>query len=603
MSSIDPAMAELPAALPAMWRALRRGYVAEPWLLSIAFILSLLAAIPDAIFALWLALLALGFTENNTTWLWIGGIGLGCTATLTWTLRVVSDRTQRRFRDRVSIALESHVANLQASVVTVEHHERPEILDRLAILREQVFVLDHMYMSIFSTAGWFLRLVVTGLILIAVHPLMLLLVVFALPTVGTAVWRPGLERQVEQDVAQHDRLAMHLFALGTTASPAKEVRLTGIANQIGHRRRDEWNKWYRPVAKTRIGTAVYSSISWLIFGAGFVAAVSFAVYGIETGVAGTLLILAAGSRLSSYISATVGELGFLRGIWMDGSKRLAWLEDYAESVEQQSNEIAPSSLEDGIELIDVSFAYPGSPQLALDNVNIKLKAGSVVALVGENGAGKTTLVKLLARMYLPTQGRICVDGQDVARIKASSWRTKLSGAFQDFYRFELPVHQTVGLGDTPRIEDRRAVSTAVKRAGAESVVDELPRGIDTQLGHNWPDGVEVSFGQWQKLSLARGFMPDNPLLLILDEPTAALDAETEHNLFERYASTAQDAHAIENGRITLLVSHRFSTVRMADQIVVLDGARVVETGSHEELIRLNGQYAELYSIQASAYQA
>jgi ATP-binding cassette subfamily B protein len=158
----------------------------------------------------------------------------------------------------------------------------------------------------------------------------------------------------------------------------------------------------------------------------------------------------------------------------------------------------------------------------------------------------------------------------------------------------------VGLGDLPRIDDRNAVSTAIGRAGAEDVVERLSAGLDTQLGATWPDGAEVSFGQWQKLALARGFMRDWPLLLILDEPTAALDAETEHALFERYSAAARAATA--DGRITILVSHRFSTVRMADQIVVLDGARVVEVGSHEELMAKRGQYAELYGIQAAAYR-
>jgi ATP-binding cassette subfamily B protein len=193
-----------------------------------------------------------------------------------------------------------------------------------------------------------------------------------------------------------------------------------------------------------------------------------------------------------------------------------------------------------------------------------------------------------------------------------AWRARLAGAFQDFFRFELHAQQTVGVGDVPRLDDRPAALTAVARAGADDVVARFPAGLDTQLGSTWPGGVEVSFGQWQKLALARGFMRDRPLLLVLDEPTAALDAETEHALFERYAAAAartagrtaagraDDIRA--DGRITLLVSHRFSTVRMADLIVVLDGARVVEVGAHDALVARGGQYAELYAIQAAAYR-
>jgi len=248
----------------------------------------------------------------------------------------------------------------------------------------------------------------------------------------------------------------------------------------------------------------------------------------------------------------------------------------------------------------VSFAYPGTERLVLQDVSLTLPAGAVVAVVGENGAGKSTLVKLLAKLYEPTSGRILVDGVDLARVPAEGWRERLAGAFQDFFRFELLARQSVGLGDVGRVDDEPAVVAAVDRAGADDVVARLESGLDTQLGPTWPDGVEVSFGQWQKLALARGFMRDEPLVLVLDEPTAALDAETEHALFERYAAGARRTG--HGGRITILVSHRFSTVRMADLIVVLDGARVVEVGSHADLMAVGGPYRELYDIQAAAYR-
>jgi ATP-binding cassette subfamily B protein len=208
-------------------------------------------------------------------------------------------------------------------------------------------------------------------------------------------------------------------------------------------------------------------------------------------------------------------------------------------------------------------------------------------------------------MYEPTSGAIFVDDTPLARVPADAWRSGLSGAFQDFFRFEFAARHTVGLGDLPRLDDGAAVLAAVGNAGADDVIERLPSGLETQLGPTWPRGVDVSFGQWQKLALARGFMRDDPLLLVLDEPTAALDAETEHALFERYAAAAHDKGAApgrHRGRITLLVSHRFSTVRMADLIVVLDGSRLAEVGTHDELMARNGQYAALYRIQAEAYR-
>jgi len=599
---------DMPAAIPAMWRALKRGYQAEPRLLTVAFGLSLLAALPDALLALWLMLLANGVTGHDRFELIASAMGLGVSAVGTWFLRVTSDRVQRRFRDRLTIALESHVARLQATVPTIAHHERPEYLDRLAVLRDQVFVLDHMYMSLFSTCGWILRLGVTVVLLMSISPILALLAAFALPTVLTSTWRPGIERAAEERGASANRLARHLFTIATTAPPGKEVRVTRIGNRLVKLRREAWERWYGPVASARWGSAAWHTVAWLIFGAGFVGAIVYVAVGLRATSGQVLLVLAAGSRLSAYIGATVGEIGFLRGIWLDGSRRLAWLEDYAAALTEHADTPAPDRLVDGIRLEHVSFAYPGTTRQVLEDVSLDLKQGSVIAVVGENGAGKSTLVKLLAQLYQPDQGRILVDGVDLARIPVDDWREQVAGAFQDFFRFEFLARHTVGLGDVPRLDDEPAIVAAVNRAGADDVVEHLNSGLDTQLGPSWPNGFEVSFGQWQKLALARGFMRDRPLLLVLDEPTAALDAETEHALFERYAAAARSerrAGSSGNGRqgqITILISHRFSTVRMADQIVVLDGARVAEVGTHEALMAKGGQYAELYGIQAAAYR-
>ena len=599
-ASVRPAGEDLPPALSSMWRLCKLGYRHEPRLMVAAFVLSQLAALPDALLAIWLMLLGEGVLENRPGLIRGAAIGLGASATATWFLRIVSTRVQRRFRDKVTIALESHVARLQASVATIAHHERPDYLDRLAMLRDQVFVLDHMYMSLFSTCGWILRLGVTVALLASIHPALVLLAVFALPTVFTSTWRPAVERAAQERGAQANRLARHLFTTATTAPPGKEVRVTGIGDRLVRQRREAWDRGYLPLSTARWGSAVWHTLAWAIFGLAYVGAVVFVSSGIGSPPGDVLLVLAAGSRLSAYIGATVGEIGFLRGFWMDGSRRLAWLEDYAASLAASADRPVPAHVHRGIRLEHVSFAYPGTSRLVLDDLSLWLPAGAVVAIVGENGAGKTTLVKLLAKMYEPSSGSILVDDAPLARMPADEWRARLAGAFQDFFRFEFRARHTVGLGDVPRVDDEPAVVTAVDRAGARDVVSRLTSGLETQLGPTWPGGVDVSFGQWQKLALARGFMRDEPLLLVLDEPTAALDAETEHALFERYAAAAHANR--DHGRITILVSHRFSTVRMASLIVVLDGARLVEMGTHDELMSRGGQYAELYGIQAAAYR-
>jgi ATP-binding cassette subfamily B protein len=232
-------------------------------------------------------------------------------------------------------------------------------------------------------------------------------------------------------------------------------------------------------------------------------------------------------------------------------------------------------------------------------VSFPVPAGAVLALVGENGAGKTTLVKLLCRMYEPTEGRILVDGIDLAEMEPSAWRARLSAAFQDFARFELAARQAVGVGDLPHVDDAAAVHTALERAGAARVLDGLPAGGDTPLGARWEGGVDLSTGQWQKVALGRALMRPEPLVVFFDEPTASLDALAEHALFERYA--AESRAGARRGAVTVLVSHRFSTVRSADLILVVEGGGVTELGGHDELLSRGGLYAELYSMQARAY--
>jgi ATP-binding cassette subfamily B protein len=592
---------DLPPALASMWRLCKLGYRHEPSLMLAAFVLSQLAVLPDALLALWLKLLGQGVLGHQPSLIRGAALGLGVSATATWFLSIVSTRVQRRFRDKVTIALESHVARLQASLITIAHHERPDYLDRLAMLRDQVFVLDHMYMSAFSTCGWLLRLAVTLGLLASIHPALLLLAAFAVPIGVISAWRPVVERAAQERAARANRLARHLFVTATTASPGKEVRVTRIGPRLLFQRRETWERGYAPVSATRWTSAWWHALAWMLFGAAYVGAVVFVSAGLRASAGNVVLVLAAGARLSAYIGATVGEIGFLRGFWVYGARRLAWLEDYAASITASADLPVSKVIREGIRFEHVSFAYPGTTRLVLEDVSVSFPAGSVVAIVGENGAGKTTLVKLLARMYEPTSGSIFVDDQPLGRMPAVEWRAKLAGAFQDFFRFEFRARHTVGLGDLPRLDDQAAISEAVERAGAVDVISRLGSGLETQLGPTWPGGVEVSFGQWQKLALARGFMRDGPLLLVLDEPTAALDAETEHALFERYAAAARNSRG--TGRVTILISHRFSTVRMADLIVVLKGAHLLEFGTHDKLMARGGHYAELYKIQAAGYQS
>ena len=417
-SAIEP----LPPVLSSMWRLCKLGYRHERRLMILALVLSQVAFLPSALLALWLALLGQGVVQQRTGLVLGASLGMAVSTAATWFLVTISTRVQRRFRDKVTIALEAHVAALQASIVSVAHQERPEYLDRLSMLRNQVFVLDHMYMSLFTTLGWLLRLAVTMGLLAWVHPALLLLGVFALPTAIASFWRPDVERKAQERGAQAERLSRHLFNLATTAATGKEVRVIGIGDELLRDRRAAWERWYRPIANARWGTALWSALAWALFGCAYAAAVVFVAWRIHASAAQILLVLAAGAGLAAYVRAAVGEIGFLRGFWADGSRRLAWLEDYAAKQAAAGDLPAPGVLREGIRFDHVSFAYPGASRLALEDISLTLPPGAVVAIVGENGAGKTTLVKLLAKMYEPTSGAILVAGVPLSRIAASDWR-------------------------------------------------------------------------------------------------------------------------------------------------------------------------------------
>ena len=590
---------DLPGPLRSLWRSMQLAYRAEPRLLVISFALVASSWIPDALVALWLKLLATGVIERHGGLVIGAAAGLAGSAALAWLLRTVGGRVEMLFRERATIVIEAHVARLHASVTSIEHHERPEYLDRLQLLREQAFLLNHIYRAAMDTVGSIARLAIAVALLVSIHPVLALLAVFAAPTVVVSSWRAGVEREVQERASPQRRLARHLFDLGTTAGPGKEIRVTRSVERLVRRRRTAWEAWFAPVSASRWSSALWRAMAWALFGAAYAGAIVFVASVLRAPPGDVLLALAAGGNLSRYLGITVAQAEFLR--WcIDASSRLMWLEEYAGARPEVACGAAPDRIERGVRVEAVSFRYPGTEPWVLRNVDLELPAGSVVAVVGENGAGKTTLVKLLCRFYEPTEGRITIDGTDLARIPAREWRSRLAGAFQDFMRYEFRARRTVGLGDVERMNEQPVLETALARGGADDVVSRLPHGLDTQLGPTWREGVELSFGQWQKLALARGFMRDQPLLLALDEPTAALDAETEHALFERFATASRAEN--EDGRITVLVSHRFSTVRMADLIVVLDAARVVEVGSHDELMARGGLYADLYGIQARAYR-
>jgi ATP-binding cassette subfamily B protein len=535
--------------------------------------------------------------------------------------------------ERASAAVNRRLIELMAGLPGLAHHERPEYLRELDLLREERGMLGWLTNATAGLIRVAVQLGASLVLLSRLDPLLLLLPLLGLGSFLAGRRANELEIRAWEETAEPERLRQHLFEQATSAAAGKELRVFGLADRLIARHHAAAEQVVRARDRADWRAAALHAAGSLLFGVGYVGAVGLVLLRAVEGRAtpgDVVLAVGVAAGLNYAVQVAVGYgTGFLRILRI--AQRYLWLEDYAaasrvEAVAPRPGGTrhpapVPSRLDDGIELRDVSFRYPGTETKVLDRVSLRLPAGSVVALVGENGAGKTTLVKLLNRFYEPDEGQILVDGVELPRLPLEGWRSRVSAAFQDFSRFEFRLRETVGVGHLPLIEDAPSVRSALERAGGDDVPNGLPCGIETQLGKGWQDGVELSGGQWQKLALGRAMMRPTPLLVVFDEPTAALDAQTEHRLFERFAAAARDGERA--GTVTILVTHRFSTVRMADLIVVLEpasstggaasstggaasstegGGRVVEVGSHAELVRRGGLYAELYELQSRVYR-
>ncbi len=512
-------------------------------------------------------------------------------------------------REHTTLYVDSRIAALTAGIHTLEHHERPDHLDELHLLNINHQKLAGVHDALVTNLSTVVRLVITVGLLASIHPLLLLLPVAGIPCVAANARAVRERHAVEQQVASMFRLSLSLFEIGTRRDAGKELRLFNVGDEVAARWDAVTAEADQLVERRDRRQAVSCALGWLVFGLGFGAAELLVAHEAAAGRA-TVGDLVLALTMAGSVGYGVQGLAFSVSWLLDNLKlgeRLVWIEDLAAAAAVDATPAeprpAPGRLATGIRLEDVHFRYPGldGDTEVLRGVDLFLPAGATVAIVGDNGAGKTTLVKLLCRFYDPTSGRITVDGADLRDLDVAAWRARLSGCFQDFARLEFTALQTVGVGDVPRVDDEVAVTGALERAHAADVPAGLPSGLDTQLGRTFDGGIEPSTGQWQKLALGRAMMREEPLLLVLDEPTASLDPQTEAALFERYAGAAART-ARRTGAITVLVSHRFSTVRMADLIVVISGGRIAETGTHDELVAAAGPYAELFGLQARAYR-
>jgi ATP-binding cassette, subfamily B, bacterial len=498
----------------------------------------------------------------------------------------------------------SRLGALNQGARGLEHTERPEFADRIELLRTAG---NPLYMSVrtaVETSAHVLQLAVTIVMLAVLEPVLLLLLLFAIPPLVASRWAFRRFMQAVWGDLEGSRRATHLLDLAIRADAAKEIRVFGLEDELRERIRDARDSLRARRFRAELLGVSVMSVGQLVFALGYVGGLLVVVRGAIDGEhtpGDVVLAVGLAAQTNTLVYQIVGAGMFLqRGA--EAMRRLSWLRRLVARLypEEPAEAPLPEQLRDGIRFEAVSFRYPGTEADVLAGIDLELPAGSTVAFVGENGAGKSTLVKLLCRFYDPTGGRVLVDGEELARLPVAAWRERVAAGFQDFVRFELVARESVGVGDLPLVGEDAAVTAAIERAAASDVLDRLPEGLETQLGNSHTNGHELSGGQWQKLALARAMMRERPLLLVLDEPTSALDAHAEHELFDRYAESAR-AVARATGGIAVFVSHRFSTVRMADRIVVIEHGTVAEQGTHEELVALGGTYAELFALQAAAY--
>jgi ATP-binding cassette, subfamily B, bacterial len=576
---------------------------ANRWILVLVVVLLVVTSVGAVLQSLALRWMIDGVVDGRRTL----AIGAAVTGGLAAGINGAAGRVYSNLQDLIAATLRTEIDRETMSLVTsmpgIEHLERPDYLDQVHLVSGTG---DQLVRSAFSITDLMLlgvRIVISVWLLATVHPLLMLVPLFAVPSVLLTGRQQTITERAAEASAAPRRAADGLHAVFTEPAAAMEMRIFGAVDALDRRADELWHEAADLKLSGALRSALIAAAGWATLGLGYSAALLCVAVLADQGratpgdvVMVTQLALQLRVNVAQVTTSVRQALGALRL-----TDRFLWLHDEAQHQADAyaGTDPAPERLHTGIRLDDVTFAYPGAHTPVLDRISLELPAGSTVAIVGANGAGKTTLVKLLCRLYDPTSGHIHVDGKHLTDIDVTDWRRTLAGSFQDHLRLECTALRSVGVGDPTAMDDHDRVRAALRRGGAERVVDALPAGLDTHLGKAYADGAELSGGQWQRLAISRGMMRPGPLLLLLDEPTAALDPSAEQAIFDRYAQTARGVR--DNGEIVVLVSHRFSTVRLAEIIVVLDHGRIVGCGSHEQLLAQDGLYARMFREQAAAY--
>ena len=512
---------------------------------------------------------------------------------LTRTIDYLDSLLADKYTRFVSIQVMKHAAELD--VIAYEdpifydrlERARVQATDRLAMIQmlgrliQQVITTVTLSVTIIYYSPWLLLLLIAGVI-----PAFVGESHFAFLGYAKNFRQTPVRRQLD-----------YLRILGGSKEAAKELKLFGLSQFLTDRFTRLSDKVYEENVALSKRKLVAGALLSIVGSLGYYSAYIYVIWRTVMGALsiGTLYLLAGAIlQASTNIQLIFSTLSGVADQALFLTDLLAFFE-MQPTIRSKPNALpAPRPIRRGFEFRNVSFSYPGSSRRILQNLDFTLQPGERVALIGENGQGKTTIVKLITRLYDPTEGQVLLDGIDLREYSLEDLYKEIGVIFQDFMRYEMTAHENVAVGRIEQIGDRSAVMAAAHKSLADEVIAKLQGSYDQMLGRRFEAGVDLSGGEWQKLALARAYLRDAQLL-ILDEPTAALDARSEYEVFERFAELTM-------GKMALFISHRFSTVRMADRIVVLADGQIVEDGSHEQLMALGGQYAEMFELQAASYR-
>jgi ATP-binding cassette subfamily B protein len=497
------------------------------------------------------------------------------------------------FANRLSVRLMQHAATLDLA-----QYEDPEVYDHLERARRQTVGRIGLFTLLLGTAQDLITLIALASVLLVQLPwLLLLLTVAVLPAFLGEAHFASLGYSLLFRWTPERRLLDYLRYMGASDESAKEVKLFGLSDFLVGRYANLSDKFFQENKKLAVRRNLVSTLLVTVGTLGYYGAYAVIIYRTVMGdfTIGTLTFLAGSFRQSrSLIQSVLISLSSIYEQSLYLSDLFTFFDVRPSVVTKPGASAVPRPLQTGFRFENVGFRYPGSQRWAVRGLTFSFEPHERIALVGENGAGKTTLVKLLARLYDPDDGRILLDGVDLRDYDLDSLRKNIGIIFQDFVRYDFVLRENIGVSQVEALDDDARIREAARRSLADSVAQRVPQGFDQMLGRRFDNGVELSGGEWQKVALARAYMREAQVL-ILDEPTAALDARAEYEVFLRFAE-------LTKGRMAVLISHRFSTVRMADRILVLKGGELVDDGTHEELVARGGLYAELFSLQAAGYR-